>query len=206
METDAREIQLCWRGPFLFGKSGADALPPNEPGVYAWTIPTPQGHLLSYVGESAVILSRWDEHVRMTLGGDYQIYDPELLKSGTDLVTIYGNGNLGARLLTFTREIAAAAWENLAAFELFWALLPADFPRERTWRMAVESAILSAVAPPDDRLICTRLSVRSQNAWKIRCYSTWPSGVRILGLNDCVEYGEYPPDWKAPPAALSDPH
>lgn len=159
----------------------------NDAGVYVWTIPTEQGHLLAYVGESSALVNRWHEHIRGQLGGYYQVYDPQLLRRGEGLKKLYECKNEQTPLVEFTKEIAQFAWENATAYDWYWALFPSD----QNLRRAVESAILDAViGTPDGRLVTTNRSVLSANASRVRCVSTWPDGVRVLGLREVVEYGE----------------
>lgn len=183
-----QEIGLNWQGPFRFGVSKEEDLPPNEAGVYVWTVPIGDEFLLAYVGECGGIVSRWSDHVCYLLGGFYQVYDVELLRSGKELRTIYERKNEKTNLLNFSRQFVEAAWENAVTYDLFWALFPSD----RRLRMAVESAIHSSLANrPEGRLIQNgRISVYSENALKVRCSMKWPEGISIAGLPNELEYGE----------------
>lgn len=56
-----------------------------RPGIYLWTVATPDGDdLVYYVGETArSFADRLTEHLKEQLSGAYRIYDPEPFGAGT---------------------------------------------------------------------------------------------------------------------------
>jgi hypothetical protein len=65
-------------------------------GVYLWTVKTPDGHLVYYVGETGVnFRTRMRSHYQEQLSGMYHIYDPELFSLGEKRELwqgVYGKG------------------------------------------------------------------------------------------------------------------
>jgi hypothetical protein len=80
-------IELSFTGPFgWFAGSGAPlsaAAVSKSPGIYLWTIPTPDGELVYYVGETArSFWRRMDEHLSEQLSGRYRLYEPMAFAHG----------------------------------------------------------------------------------------------------------------------------
>ena len=183
----AKIIELNWQGPFRLG----DAFPAQDvSGVYLWTVPVEGADLVHYVGEAGAIVSRWSDHHAFTLGGRYVIYDPELLRSGTELKVLYGDKGYAANMVEFTETVTRAAYENARICCRFLAVVDGD----KSLRRTVESAILSTLRngpAVDARLLSNSgLSITAANAVKIRCRSSWPAGVRVVGFPNELEYGQ----------------
>lgn len=186
-------IDLVWRGPFRFGVGNERDLPPDESGVYIWAVPTHETRLLTYVGESQRLRSRWAEHVSWQLGGRYKIYDPISLRSGSGLNVVYEEKTAESLLLDFTESMQRAAWDNLVCCECYWA----TFDGDRALRRSVESAIHFPLrGKPEGRLIQNgSLSVGPLAARKVHCVLNWPDGIAIAGLPSILDYGQVKVGW-----------
>jgi hypothetical protein len=56
-------------------------------GIYFWTVKTPFGNLIHYIGETGQSFKkRFKDHLIQTLGGYYHIWDPKLLKAGKEAI------------------------------------------------------------------------------------------------------------------------
>jgi len=83
------KLNLYFMGPFSWSLLDEDApcvfnsQISLSPGIYLWTIPTSEGELVYYVGETGRDLqSRMTEHLSCQLSGMYKIYDPSLFLTG----------------------------------------------------------------------------------------------------------------------------
>ena len=60
-----------------------DAEVAYKPGIYLWTVETPDGHLIWYVGQTQTSFhQRMKEHFKEQMSGSYEVYDPVLLAQG----------------------------------------------------------------------------------------------------------------------------
>ncbi len=191
MESIRREADLRWRGPFIFGDSAASDHPGKEPGVYIWTIPTAEGRWLCRVGEAVSLLERWPAHFQSRLGGYDAVYDPACLKNGKELKCLYKGAAKEALPIGFSRELAAAAWENMATYEWYWAVWPGC--AEQRFRKSVESAIHHSVECSSyGRMLFPWRGNGPDKCELVRCVSRWPADVQILGLDDEIIYPPSP--------------
>ncbi len=95
------ELNIVFHGPLAWVNSPADssifsAEITRQPGVYLWTVETPHGHLVYYVGETGRDFRiRMKEHYKEQLSGMYHIYDPEQFSLGKKRQLwrgVYGKG------------------------------------------------------------------------------------------------------------------
>jgi hypothetical protein len=168
-----------------------DSFPPQDvSGVYVWTVPVEGAYFVHYVGESPAIVNRWSDHQRDTLGGRSVIYDPDLLRGGIELKALYGDKGYATNLFEFTEVVARSAYENARICSRFLAVVDGV----QRVRRSVESAIISALRNDSTnaaRLLSNKgVSIDSANAVKIRCRSSWPTGIRVVGVPNEIEYGQ----------------
>ncbi len=78
------EISLEFSGPFAWSSPCVfDAHVSSHAGIYLWTVSTPEGDLIYYVGETGRdFTTRLTEHLKDQLAGMYRIYDPHLFLQG----------------------------------------------------------------------------------------------------------------------------
>jgi hypothetical protein len=95
------ESVVEFQGPFSWVEPSVEASIIHSevsklPGVYLWTVETPNGFLVYYVGETGVnFRTRMRDHYKEQLSGMYHIYDPELFSLGEKRELwrgIYGKG------------------------------------------------------------------------------------------------------------------
>src|SRR5258708_4528222 len=80
-------VELTWHGPFLwFGIDQTSVVQNSEatrPGIYLWTVPLTDGHLIYYVGETGKSFNeRLTAHAQAYLSGLYRIYEPDKFALG----------------------------------------------------------------------------------------------------------------------------
>ncbi len=81
-EEDLTQVTLEFSGPFAWwdapdGESVYSAGEAEHPGIYLWTIPFDNGHLIHYVGATGRPFTvRLHEHLREFLSGGSRIYEP----------------------------------------------------------------------------------------------------------------------------------
>jgi hypothetical protein len=177
-------IDLAWTGPFRI--QDAEFAPPVYAGLYLWVVGSPGNRTVSYVGQTDNIRRRMYEHVTSLLGGAYRLYDPSDMRAGrmeplykpeydTYFAEFVGKFNTRSRL----------AYDNLVAYELFWASMEGS-ARERR---QVESALIHNARERGIPNENDRLSVGPDNCPRITVRSELPSGVVIAGIEDSVTYG-----------------
>jgi hypothetical protein len=190
-----KTIKLEWTGPYKFGTSKDDKLPPNESGVYIYTVQTSKGRLLAYVGESQTLKDRWADHTWSQLGGRYNLYDTTDLCNGISK-TIYKCEPSEKVITTYAKEfsnLSSIAKANLDVYEWFYALVEND----KNIRKSIEAAIYYKIKNNTDNSIAQFLQndprhhyIQSEDALNIKCLSMWPESVNITGLMEPIEYGK----------------
>jgi hypothetical protein len=81
-------VTLEFLGPFSWLSSDPatsifEAAAARTAGIYLWTVDTPDGHLIYYVGETGVAFrQRLYQHLSQQLSGMYHIYEPGLFAVG----------------------------------------------------------------------------------------------------------------------------
>jgi hypothetical protein len=81
-------IPLHFNGPFGWAPDGTvpcvfDSPLGSKPGIYFWAVPTTDGELVYYVGETGRdFATRLTEHLRDQLSGIYCIYEPSKFSEG----------------------------------------------------------------------------------------------------------------------------
>jgi len=157
------EITLQWTGPF--GLATPDQRkqfsPPNESGVYLWTVANEKAPRVSYVGEAGNVADRFYEHVFCILGGAYCLCDRRHLVDGKTPHPV-DRPSRNALFADFLDENGCywrLARRNLFACRFGWATLPG----ERRVCEAVESALITEARERDqplqnERVRCGRRS------------------------------------------------
>ena len=142
------ELTLQFEGPYSWMKDAPDpyvfeAPAAKKPGIYLWTVPTPSGELVFYVGETGRdFATRLTEHLRDQLAGIYRIYDPEHFARGHKKL-LWG-GMLGKlrepSLSDFIAKLPTVA-PALAAFARMMRFQLAPLDCDAPLRQRVEAAI-----------------------------------------------------------------
>jgi len=142
----------------LFGESIS-----QEAGVYLWTVRTPDGFLVEYVGQTGESFAkRTKDHMIHTFGGNYRVCDPQLMRQGQLKVVWLGLWRRGTKdkMPEFAQRylsLAPAIQEYLEAVELFLAPIAENRRlRERiegaiAHQIREQSAPASSLLPPDIR-------------------------------------------------------
>jgi hypothetical protein len=113
MET----VELLFSGPLAWLPGGefpclSDATVGRAPGVYLWTVPTPRGEMVYYVGETArTFARRMEEHLSEQLSGRYRLYEPSAFFRGEKNLLwrgVYGPGSEQS-VWGFVRQLPALA-------------------------------------------------------------------------------------------------
>lgn len=152
-ETPPQAVEtlvLRFEGPFhlvgdgdLFSSSVS-----SHAGLYLWTVPYDGGgFLINYIGETITSFGqRTKEHMIQTLGGNYRVSDPSLLRQGVDRVLWNGLWRKGERhkiaeFVVRYEEFAPAVKALLELARLFVAPLDVN---KRTLKR-VEGAIAAKI-------------------------------------------------------------
>ena len=101
MSETVHTVNLEFHGPLAWVPSDDaafvfDAEISKNPGIYLWTVKTPGGHLVWYVGQTRTSFhQRMKEHFKEQMSGSYEVYDPTALARGVRnriWPGIYGKG------------------------------------------------------------------------------------------------------------------
>jgi hypothetical protein len=142
------ELTVEFQGPLSWIQSSANASifyseVSKLPGVYLWTVRTPIGDLVYYVGETGVnFRKRMREHYKEQLSGMYHIYDPEQFSLGEKRELwrgVYGKGGERdfSKFLDMLPEIAPVLVRFVSSISFYVA--PLDC--EKRLRMRFEAAL-----------------------------------------------------------------
>jgi hypothetical protein len=81
-------------------------------GLYLWTIPLPEGHLVYYIGETGrSFASRHKEHLREHMAGFYHLFEPTALADGRK--QLLWNGMYGRKTRESLQDLFSR-WGELA--------------------------------------------------------------------------------------------
>lgn len=121
-------ITLRWCGPYAWpGFESENDLPamPAHPGCYLWTVPYEQGFLIYAAGITRrPIPTRFSEHQRNYLSGDYTVLDLAAMSRGERVEIWHGWGWNDEKRVAFKArqtEIVNAARRQLRDYHLFVA-------------------------------------------------------------------------------------
>jgi len=186
------EISLDWKGPFHFcsPNNNPDVDPPNSPGVYLWTVGNCETKYISYVGEAGNIRNRLYTHMVYTLGGGYWLYDAGELLSNKTLNPVYkpSPGSWNNSFLQDFSNISEAAYKNLAAFQIFWAVVEG----ETHVRRMVESCIINKLMTDENQYKSLfqndRISVKADEFHQIKVVSNFPQGINFYNIDKEIIY------------------
>lgn len=143
-----QRVAVNFDGPFSWIDSGGLPCMFDHPigakaGIYLWTVGTPEGELIYYVGETGrSFAGRLFEHLKEHLAGAYHVWEPEPLGRGVKVelwAGIYGrNRREATRGLVEKHESLAGAISGLiSVYRFFVAPLDCD---QRT-RQRIEAGI-----------------------------------------------------------------
>jgi hypothetical protein len=142
------ELTFEFQGPLSWIKSSANASifyseVSKLPGVYLWTVRTPIGELVYYVGETGVnFRTRMRQHYKEQLSGMYHIYDPEQFCLGEKRELwqgVYGKG--GERDFYKFLDILPSLVPSLIRFVSIIHFYVAPMNCERRLRQRFEAAL-----------------------------------------------------------------
>jgi hypothetical protein len=175
-------------GRFLFEAEISDSA-----GIYLWTVRHEhEGFLVHYVGETGASFSqRMKDHMIQTLGGNYRVCDPDLMRQGVEKVLWNGLWRKGTRdkmpeFMELYTELAPVIKKFLEIAEIFFAPLTVD---KRT-RQRIEGAIANAIKEqpalagnllPHDIRYFKRKKDEAPIVVNIEC------SENIIGLPRCLE-------------------
>jgi hypothetical protein len=142
------QLVIEFQGPLSWANSSIDASIfyseiSKQPGVYLWTVRTPIGDLVYYVGETGVnFCTRMRDHYKEQLSGMYHIYDPKQFSLGEKRELwpgVYGKGGKHDfhEFLDVLPELAPA----LARFVSIIQFYVAPLNYERRLRRRFEAAL-----------------------------------------------------------------
>lgn len=129
------------QAPSLFGAAEA-----KHPGIYLWTVPLQEGHLVYYVGETGRSFEvRMLEHFKEHCAGLYSLYEPGPFASGRRLRV--WPGRYDAKEKRTAAECAAglpALSPTIIAMAALYRFFLAPFDVERRLRQRAEAALADA--------------------------------------------------------------
>jgi hypothetical protein len=147
-----QNVELTWYGPYLwFGidnTSVFQSVEASRPGIYLWTIPHANSHLIYYVGETGKSFNeRLTAHAQQYLSGIYRVYEPnkfalgekELIWQGT---WQKGTEHLGPQFISRYAELGPLVHQFLLKMQTFIGPVETD---SRT-RKRIEAAIARVTA------------------------------------------------------------
>jgi hypothetical protein len=110
-------VEITFSGPFAWlpGQTVeclSSAAAGASQGVYIWTMPTPGGELVYYVGETRrTFARRMEEHLSEQLSGRYRLYEPSAFARGEKQLLwrgVYGPGS-ERNLAGFVQQLSTLA-------------------------------------------------------------------------------------------------
>ncbi|MBN1356913.1 hypothetical protein JXA40_11690 [bacterium] len=190
-------IQLAFEGPFSWpGSTDApsifDVEVRSKPGVYLWTVPLSEGHLIYYVGETGRdFRTRMAEHYTEHAAAMYHVYDPAGFARGEKILLWPGrydpeNPKSEKECILMYSELSGAIRKLTAMYRFFLAPTACD----RRLRNRMEAAIAQTlydtpgiVGSFQDRGI--RYHNRKEGEQPIECHITAP--VMLMGLPEILQ-------------------
>ena len=166
----------------LFGESIS-----QEAGVYLWTVRTPDGFLVEYVGQTGESFAkRTKDHMIHTFGGNYRVCDPQLMRQGQLKVVWLGLWRRGTKdkMPEFAQRylsLAPAIQEYLEAVELFLAPIVGN----RRLRERIEGAIAHVIreqSAPASSLLSPDIRYRSRTQGEVPVSIDIVCDQAVLGL------------------------
>ena len=147
------DLSIHFTGPLAWSASEGAPSVFEDPltwkcGLYLWTVETPAGEFVYYVGETGRTFSiRLFEHLKEHLAGAYHVYDPEPFHMGEKVELwpgLYGRPRSQAvpELLARYAELAGPIDALARTYRFFLAPLEGD----RRLRERAEAAIAGALA------------------------------------------------------------
>jgi hypothetical protein len=185
------EVTLAWEGPFSLGTADSRGKfePPNEPGVYLWTIPKDDDFQIAYVGEAKDLAARLYQHFHFLLGGGYELYATKSLRAGvkpTDAMCEYkpGQTQLFQDFVGDFEWLSQLALRNLHSYRFFWAKMGDHDDRTR---LLAESALIECAIDQAQPIQNERVSRRPNSEHPIRVVSKFDE-LAPSALTDYIEY------------------
>ena len=172
---DVTTVTLDWKGPFSLDTADGrgDFKPPNEQGVYLWTIPKDGDFKIAYVGEAKDLAARLYQHFHFLLGGGYELYSTKSLRAGvkpTDAICEYkpGQTQLFQDFVGDFEWLSQLALRNLHSYRFFWAKMG---DHDDPTRLLTESALIERAKGQEQPLQNERVSRRPNSEHPIRVVS-----------------------------------
>jgi len=161
----------------------------KEPGIYLWTVPQPEGHLVTYVGETSRSFEmRMLEHYIAHASGMYHVYSPAEFARGVKVVLWPGRYDREERksvkdCIGAYPRLSVAIHELTYLYRFLLAPLKTDDRLRKRMEAAAAEALCKAPGLPgsfQDKGV--RYDRRSADEEPIECRITSP--VTLLGLPD----------------------
>jgi hypothetical protein len=180
---------LTFYGPFPLASSEVDVLGScpyrEQTGVYLWCVPTDAHEfVITYIGETGTsFYQRTKEHVVNTLGGNYEICNPEALRTGISKIEWTGLWRKGTRdkMPEFIRrlpELYTTIQGYLELHRVFVAPIETD---SRT-RKRIEGELASIIRSTTPCLISPDIRYVKRNDSEIVIPFTIKAEQQIMGL------------------------
>ena len=190
-------LSLRFKGPFVLAGSDAPLIfsdsVAQEAGIYLWAVPYVGGGLVvTYVGEThSAFGQRMKEHAIQTLGGNYRVSDPDLLRQGVDRVLWNGLWRSGTRdrlpeYLERFVELAPVIRRQLMSLRV----LIAPLQTETRVRRRIEATIANHIkrqAPPASALLPRDVRYHGRREPEEAIFVHVSSDVEVLGLPAALE-------------------
>ena len=141
-------ICVEFKGPFAWFHTDSvrsifEAPGGKKSGVYLWTVTSPEGELVYYVGETGRSFARrMEEHLRDQLSGMYHIHDPKTLSDGVKKMLWPGTYDKKhpAKVVDFVAHLQELR-EPLTGFVKLMRFYLAALETELRIRRRIESAL-----------------------------------------------------------------
>ncbi len=141
-------ISVDFKGPFAWFNADSvqsifEVAEGKKSGVYLWTVTSPEGELVYYVGETGrSFAQRMEEYLRDQLSGMYHIYDPNIFPNGEKRMLWPGTFDKKhpAKLVDFVAYLPALV-EPLIGFVQVMRFHLAALDTEDRIRKRIESAL-----------------------------------------------------------------
>ena len=195
-----KEVVVPFSGPFSWpGTPDAPSVffeaeeVRRESGIYLWTVPLPEGHLVNYVGETGRSFElRLLEHYKEHLTCMYQLYSPAEFARGEQIVLWPGHYNSADRksVKECIAQYESARFSSLVKeIAHIYRFFLAPLSCEKRTRLRIEASIAKALyAAPGlagkflDKGV--RYAPRTADEAPISCVVTYP--LPLIGLPERI--------------------
>ena len=174
------DVRLEWQGPYAW-RAGkwpplAEAPESRQGGLYLWTVPTPSGYLVHYVGQTERgFAARHFQHLQAYLTGSYSIHNPEKFREGRREQIYRGYGYRSGWTPVFDfAECAGSLLPHIVAMLDSMALFLAPLTLATRSQRLIEAAIIQLLYSSADE------QVRNFQSENMRCWRRVPADPAIV--------------------------